>query len=256
MRLFIGVPVLGALLIARRVPVVFTRADILPLVAGGLILAVHFNIQNIGMQTTTATNTSWLISASPLAIVILSVVFLRERMGRATVIGLCVATAGVVLLVSRGRLTELGWLRNTGDWLVVASAHTWAIYTVVTRDLSRRRPALSVTFTILAIAAVAALVLMLMTGDLSRVRSLSPRAIAALLYLAIAGLALGQWFWQEGIARIGASRAAMYLYLEPLATLMLAVPLLGETVGVATAIGGGLVLVGVWTGTGMKSDGN
>jgi drug/metabolite transporter (DMT)-like permease len=40
----------------------------------------------------------------------------------------------------------------------------------------------------------------------------------------------------------------MYLYLEPLATLALAVPLLGEPFGAVTAIGGGLVLAGVYVG--------
>jgi drug/metabolite transporter (DMT)-like permease len=38
------------------------------------------------------------------------------------------------------------------------------------------------------------------------------------------------------------------LYLEPLATLTLAVPLLGEPFAVVTALGGGLVLAGVYMG--------
>jgi drug/metabolite transporter (DMT)-like permease len=77
---------------------------------------------------------------------------------------------------------------------------------------------------------------------------LSPRGIAALLYLAIPGQALGHWFWQEGVAQLGAARAGLYLYLEPLATLALAVPLLGEPFGLFTALGGALVLAGVWVG--------
>ena len=85
-------------------------------------------------------------------------------------------------------------------------------------------------------------------GDLSRIRSLSPRGIVALLYLAIPGLALGQWFWQEGVAKLGATRAGLYLYLEPLATLMLALPLLNEPFGPSVALGGGLVLAGVYVG--------
>ena len=248
MRLIIGVPVLGGLLLVRRVPLTFSRADIVPLASGGLILACHLLIQIAGMKTTTATNTAWLISVSPLAIVLLSFVFLRERVGRATVVGLAVASVGVVVLVSRGHLSDLGWLRSTGDWLVVVSAHTWAIYTVVTRDLSRRRPALAVTFVILLIAAAFAALLFLLWGDAGLVRALTPRSVAALLYLAIPGLALGLWFWQEGVARLGASRAALYLYLEPIATLMLAIPVLGESFGLATALGGALVLAGVYTG--------
>jgi drug/metabolite transporter (DMT)-like permease len=248
MRLFIGVPVLGVLLLVRRVPLSFTRADVLPLVSGGMILVCHFVIQIAGLETTTATNTAWLISVSPLAIVLLSFVVLREPVGRSTVAGLAVASAGIVLLVSGGRLTELGWLRSTGDWLILVSAFTWAIYTVATRNLSRRRPALAVTFVIMLVAAAVAAVLVWLWGDLGRVRSLTPRGVAAILYLAIPGLALGQWFWQEGVARLGASRAALYLYLEPIATLALAIPLLHEPFGLAAALGGALVLAGVYLG--------
>ena len=73
-------------------------------------------------------------------------------------------------------------------------------------------------------------------------------SVVALLYLAIPGLALGQWFWQEGVAALGASRAGVFLYLEPIATILLAVPLLGEPFGPVTALGGALVLAGVYVG--------
>ena len=248
MRLFIGLPVVGGLLWVRRVPLKFTRDDIGPLAAGGIILALHFIVQIAGMETTSASNTAWIISVSPLAIVLLSSLVLHEPVGLATTAGLTVASAGIVLLVSRGRVTELGWLRSTGDWLILASAHTWAIYTVTTRNLSRRRPALAVTFVVLLIATIVAAVFVLAWGDLGRVGSLTPRGVAALLYLAIPGLVIGQWFWQEGVAQLGASQAALYLYLEPIATLALAIPLLGEPFGLAAAIGGALVLIGVYVG--------
>jgi drug/metabolite transporter (DMT)-like permease len=171
---------------------------------------------------------------------------LRERIGRAGGAGIAIATTGVVLLVSRGRLTDLAWLRNSGDWLVLTSALTWAVYTVLTRNLVQRRHPLAVTFAVLLLAAAMTAVLAATSADLSRVRSLSPRGIAAVLYLGIPGLALGQWFWQEGVARLGATRAGVYLYLEPLATLALAVPLLGEPFGPVAMLGGGLVLAGVY----------
>jgi len=177
-----------------------------------------------------------------------ALLFLRERIGRSTVAGIAVATTGILLLVSRGRITNLDWLHSTGDWLMLTSALTWAAYTVVTRNLVRRRNPLAVTFAILSIAAAMIAIVFVWSADLARVRSLSPRGLAALLYLAIAGLAIGQWFWQVGVARLAATRAGLYLYLEPLATLTLAVPLLGESVGAVSVIGGGLVLAGVYFG--------
>ncbi len=56
---------------------------------------------------------------------------------------------------------------------------------------------------------------------------------------------LAHWLWQLGVARIGAARAGLFLYLEPLATTALAVPYLGEPFGWSTGLGGLLVLLGV-----------
>ena len=248
LRLAIGLPFLGAILVVKRVPLHFGRADVRPLVLGGAIFTLHFVVQVAGLMTTTATNTAWLITVSPLALAVLSFLFLRERIGWSGVAGIAVATAGILILVSRGRLSDLGSMQTQGDWLVLVSAHTWAIYTVVTRDLVRRRHPLAVTFTLLLIAAGFTAILFFASADLARVRSLSPLGIAALLYLAIPGLALGQWFWQEGVAALGAARSGLYLYLEPLATLALAVPALGEPFGAFVALGGGLVLTGVYLG--------
>jgi drug/metabolite transporter (DMT)-like permease len=248
LRVAIGLPFLGGVLVAMRVPLRFTRADVRPLLLGGAVLALHFIVQITGIVSTTATNSAWIITVSPLALAVLSFLFLHERIGWGGVAGIVLATVGILLLVSRGRVASLGWLRSTGDWLVLASAHTWAIYTVVTRDLARRRHPLAVTFGILLVAGVFAAILFAAFADVARLRMLSPRGVAALLYLAIPGLALGQWFWQTGIARLGATRAALYLYLEPLATLALAVPLLGEPFGTATALGGAMVLAGVYAG--------
>jgi drug/metabolite transporter (DMT)-like permease len=248
LRLAIGLPCLGIALWIRRVPLQFTRADVRPLLIGGAIFAAHFLVQIAGLETATATNTSWIVSVSPLALAVLSFVFLRERIGGAGVAGIAVATAGILLLVSRGRLGSLGWLEHRGDWLVLLSAHTWAAYTVATRDLARRRDPLAVTFAILALALIGAGALFAVAGDASRIRALSVRGTMALLYLAIAGMALAQWFWQVGVARLGAARAGLYLYLEPIATVMLAVPLLGEPVGPFVLLGGALVLIGVYIG--------
>ncbi len=246
LRLAIGLPFVGGILLVRRVPVRLTRADLWPVLLGSAVFTLHVLVQIEGLETTTATNTGWIIAVSPLALAVLSFAFLGERIGRAGVAGIAIATTGIVLLVSRGRLANLDWLRSTGDWLVLASAHTWAIYTVLTRNLVQRRDPLAVTFAVLVVASVLTAVLVITSADLSRVGSLSPRGIAAVLYLGIPGLALGQWFWQEGVARLGATRAGVYLYLEPLATLALAGPLLGEPFGPIAMLGGALVLAGVY----------
>src|SRR3970282_112376 len=101
LRLVIGVPFLGGVLLVKRGPLRFGRADAWPLLLGGGIFTLHVLVQVAGLVTTTATNTGWIISVSPLALAVLSFLFLRERIGWRGAAGIAVATAGILLLVSR-----------------------------------------------------------------------------------------------------------------------------------------------------------
>lgn len=210
------------------------------------LFLVHFFVQALGLLQTSATNTAWLVAVSPLAMAILATLLLREHPGPRTWIGIVVAFAGVLLLVSNGRLAELEWLRSTGDWLALASAFTWALYTIATRDLSRSHAPMVVTAAMLVPCMVALTGYVLFTSDLRIYTTLTTEAWVALAFLGFVGMGLAHWLWLEGVARLGATQAGVFLYIEPLATTALAVPYLGEPFGLLGAAGGLLVLLGVY----------
>lgn len=248
LRFGLGLPVLAGLLYGRRTPLRLERRDAAPLLAGAAVFLFHFLIQAWALTATTATNSSWIIAVTPLVIAVAAAVFLRETLGPATIFGVIVATLGVLLLVSHGRLSPVGGLLNPGDWLMLLSAHTWALYTVVTRDLSRRRDPLLVTLLLVLPVSLVSLVLGGLASPPRLWFSLPGDALGALLFLGILGT-VANWFWQNGVARLGAAKAGIFLYLEPLVTTALAVPLLAEPFGWSTALGGALVLAGVaWAG--------
>jgi drug/metabolite transporter (DMT)-like permease len=244
-RFAIGLPVLFVLMLINRSGLKFgTHKG--RLLAASLVIAAHFFIQITGIKYTTATNTGWIIALSPLVVAALSAIFLREKITGKILIGIAVATVGILLLISKGHLGEFSWLSSYGDWLVLASAHTWAIYTVMTRDISRDLNPLAVTFFLLIPSAVISMLSVVLFSDWHRFANIPPEAIISILFLGILGTALGHWFWQLGVARIGASRAGIFLYLEPVATTAIALPYLREPLGIFTIVGGLAVLLGVW----------
>jgi drug/metabolite transporter (DMT)-like permease len=245
-RLWLAIPVLAVIVAAGGRKVSVSPRELRPVLVGSGLLTAHFLVQITGLKYTSATNTGWIIAAIPLVMALLSFLILGERLGRREVAGIVIATLGIILLVSRGRLAELDWLKSTGDWLILASCHTWALFTIATRDLSRSREPLVVTFLVLLPAALVMTVWTVVRSDMSRFLSLPGDVVAALLFLGILGTAAAHLFWQRGVAALGASRAGIYLFLEPLATTALAVPLLKEPFGPFTAVGGGMVLLGVW----------
>jgi RarD protein len=248
-RFVMATPLVWLIMRLRGSRLVIARGLRAAALGSAALFLFHFLVQTWGLERTSATNTSWLIAVSPLAMAILAYVLLKERLERNTWIGIGVAFVGVLLLVSRGEWSRFDWLRSTGDWLALASAFTWALYTIATRNLSRTHPPMVVTVAILVPSMLVLSGYVLATSSVRVYTALSGEAVVALIFLGFVGMGLAQWFWLEGVARLGAARAGVFLYIEPLATTALAVPYLHEPFGVWSAVGGLMVLAGVFYST-------
>src|SRR2546422_214253 len=82
---------------------------------------------------------------------------------------------------------------------------------------------------------------------------LTPSAILATLYLALVITAGAYLVWNWALARVEAARAAPFLTVQPVVGAALGAFVLGDPVTPFTAIGGALVVVGLWmTVTGRR----
>ena len=98
-RFLIGAPALYIVARLRRVS--FGYADLArPFALGALVFPVHFLLQTWALEFTTATNTGWMVAASPLAIALLAALVLKEPIPPAMRLGLAIATIGIVLAVN------------------------------------------------------------------------------------------------------------------------------------------------------------
>ena len=67
----------------------------------------------------------------------------------------------------------------------------------------------------------------------------------AIGYLAIISTCLAYIWWNDGIRKIGAGRAAMFSFVGPVAAMVSALPILGEWPEPAQLLGGALILAGL-----------
>lgn len=246
LRLLIAVPPMAiAASLLKAWPRKLTAKEWWLLAGASMVLLLHWSVQFNGIRWTTATNSGWMVGAAPLSISFFAAIFLGERIRLRQIAGMAIASAGIVLLVSRGDLSTLDWLANRGDWLVLSSILIWGIYTAMTRDISRRHHPLGITTIITAFCGTPPVLFALMRGNGSSVAALTGEGVGAILFLALGSTFFALWFWQEGVARQGASRAGYFLYLLPLVTTAVSVPYLGEEFGGGGAVGGALILAGV-----------
>ncbi|MEU2953939.1 EamA family transporter [Streptomyces xanthochromogenes] len=214
-------------------------------VASLLGITVYNTLVNQAGTSTSAGNMGMIMAASP----VLMAVHERltgGRLGARRAIGLLVAVAGVLLLVSKGSLTlDLA----PGDLWMVAAALSFASYSV----LLRRRPAElgSLTF-LLTTFVLGALMLAPAYGVSLAVQGgfdARPATVGPLLYVGVLSSAVAFFAWNKAISLIGAARAGVVYYLQPVCVALLSYPLLGEATGPAQLVCMALILGGVVLGS-------
>lgn len=201
----------------------------------------------VGLQDTTATNALLINSATPITIVLLSVVILKSKVRALQVAGILLSMAGVVHLALHGEWERLVTLSfGKGDvWVIVASC-MWALYSV----LVRFRPAGFEGYfatTVLLGSAMLYGVFWQMGYGLLDVLDFSLNAKLVIAYTIFLPSLLSYHFWHYGIAHIGPEKSGQFVHLMPVFGSILAFFFLGERfymyhLGGAVLIGAGIYL--------------
>ena len=244
-RFALAAPVLLVIIKAKRLAI-WPQEMRGKLVIASFIVFLHFWVMATGMKETSASNTAWILTTAPIFIALLSWVYLKERFTLAQWIGLVVAVAGVFALVYNGNPANLGWIRSRGDVIVLGSCVTWAFYTVGTREITTRIHPLVATFWMTVIAGLFFVPWTLWHSGIGIYWQLKPWTAISLVFLGVFCLAMAFWLWSEGLKRQPAAEVGIYLYFEPLVTMIAAWLILKEQITVWLVIGALLISVGVW----------
>lgn len=213
-----------------------------------------YGLQVLGQTRTSAVNAGLLANLVPVFTVLLAAVFLGERLRPAGWLGVGLALLGAWLVSAAPQIAPaadgVGGLAAAapagsalGDLLVAGSAFFAALYFVVGKGLLARYSPLVVTAGAATLGAATLLPIALIEGSW---RGMTWPALATVIVLGLGpGLLANLWWW-ETAEWLDASRAALYIYLIPLITMLFAVLFLDEQVGPAQLAGAVLVLAGVW----------
>jgi len=244
-RLLLAAPTLYVILRVKKIPIKW-RQDKLLYLLSGIVIFLHFFVMAEGMESVSATDTSWILTTAPIFIALLSWLILKEPFGLMSTVGLVVAMAGVLILMSGGDFRNLGWLKSVDDWLVFSSCLTWAVYTIFGRIITRRHNSMAATFIMVLVPTLLIAPWVMIRSGASRLAVMPLEGWIAVVFLGIFCLAMAFWLWTEGLARQKAAHVGVYLYVEPLITTIGAIVLLGEKFTLVTLIGAVAIFGGVY----------
>jgi drug/metabolite transporter (DMT)-like permease len=223
-----------------------SRRDFLLALLAGLALAVHFATWITSVRMTTIATSAVLVETNPLFVAILSWLFLRERIGPLTAVGIGMAIAGSVVI----GLSELGagpaqltGQALLGDLLALAGGLMAAIYFILGRRLRQRLSIIAYIWPVYTTAAVVLLLLCLFTGQ--KLTGYAPSTYLMILLLAVGPQLLGHSSLNYALGQLSATLVTVAALGEPIGSAVLALLLLGEVPSWLTLGGGGLILLGI-----------
>lgn len=237
-----------------RLPLV-KKNQVIPLVLLGATGVFSYNIFFfMGLERIEAGRAAAIIANNPIVIALFAALFLKEKLSALKLFGIFLSIGGAMIVIARGQISQLlegGF--GFGEFYIVGCVFSWAAFSLigktVLKDLS---PLISITYS----AVIGCLLLFfpaLFSGVFEKMSGYSPADWAGIFYLGFFGTVVGFVWYYEGIQKIGATKASIFINFVPISGILLAFILLGEALSPSLLAGTVLVCVGVFLTNSVRS---
>jgi len=250
LRFLVATPIMVILLFLlkkdRCIPI---KKELPSLIVLGLTgVALLYLFQFIGIEYTTASTSSVLISTNVVFIVLLSTVFLKEVFTFKKTFGVILSFVGVAAVIFAQSNNETVSFNNQfiiGCVLILLSAFCWALYSVVGKRLLAKYDPFTVTTYAFVLGTVFFLPFVFL-DMVSVIQGVSFDGWMAVLYLAVFCSVFGYVAWYYALSKVDAGKAAVFLNFIPLFTIMLSLLLINEVPNLVFFGGAMLIIFGVY----------
>lgn len=200
----------------------------------------------IAGSTTEALNMALISTATPIFIIMFARIFLGEAVTPRKLVGLAAAVTGVLLIITRGDLSQLARMNFVpGDLWMLLGSSIFAAYSIFVR----RKPPTVSPRAFLGASFILGLAMLtpwaVWTAASNGLPTLTPTIIGSVLYIGIGASLISYTCWNGAVSRIGPARAGMVYYSLPLFSGIEAWLILGEPIGWQHLVGGAAIIGGI-----------
>ncbi len=176
-----------------------------------------------------------------LALTLLSIPFLKQRVSKGQWLAIGVSYLGVVVIATKGRIVGIEVESPLGITLALGSTFIWAIYWILnTKD--QRVPVVGLFLNFL-FGCPMVLIALIATEGLA---GITLPGIAGAAYIGIFEMGIAFALWLQAMKlTISAAKIANLIFISPIVSLFLIYYLVGEEIYISTIAGMGLVLIGL-----------
>jgi drug/metabolite transporter (DMT)-like permease len=249
LRVLMGVVILGlAVVLCQQFSLPDKKEWAYFALLGFLGITFHQGLQSNGLRTSEAGTTAWIVSSSPIFMALLGWLILKEGLGWAKTFGILIAFIGVLVVISKGNIgsVSIGRFGAPGDLLILVSAVNWAVFSALSRRGLKSYPASLMMFYVMSFGWLFSSLLFIPSNSFAEIGNLTSNGWMGVAFLGIFCSGLAYIAWYDALQALTTAQTGVFLYLEPLVTVVVAFFVLGEAITPALLVGGAVILFGVW----------
>ena len=245
LRMAFSLPIYSVIAFTTKLKTAITRKDVRWLVFLGFIgyyLASYFDF--LGLQYIKAGLERLILFVYPTLVLLLSFVFLKERITKFQILGVVITYVGIIVIF----YSEFSINDNDKLWLgaglIFLSALTYAGYLVGSGwIIPRFGPKLFTSYAMI-VSCVVVIIHYLIVGNFE-ILNLPTEVYWIGLIMAIFATVIPSYLVSYSIQMLGATNFSIFGSLGPVSTIVLAYIFLGEVLSVTQLIGGLVIIVGI-----------
>ncbi len=198
----------------------------------------------IAIGLTTPSNAALFYATTPVFVMVLSSLLLNERALLFAKIGVVIGFIGIAIVIFE-RGVDFSSEYTHGNLIMLVAVSAWGLYTVLGRPLVLKYG----SFHVSALSMIIGAILFIPIGIVPAIKfdysSIGMAHLYGLLYLGIGTSIIAYFLWYYALGRIESTKVAVFTYLQPVVTTILAVLLLGQIITIQFITGACIALLGV-----------
>lgn len=196
---------------------------------------------------------SLFIAANPVLIILLSVLFLKEKISKNQVIGLILAIIGVSFIITNGDLRIFITMAfEPIDLILLGAVICWALYSVIGKVVLQKFSSIVSTTYAVGFGTIFLLPFAIYETTLSDLATSTTDAWLAIGHMSVFVTVVSFIMYYYGIQQIGAAKSSIFINFMPLSAVVLASIFLDEALTIPHLIGAIFVLTGITLSTYKK----
>lgn len=214
-------------------------------------VSIQIPLLFFGLKLAPSINAPIIIATGPIILIIASFLLLHEKIRAKTVAGTLISLLGVFAIML-GPVLLTGFAGGfLGNFLIFLATICGVLQALLLKKLTVRNNVLVILFWMFLIGSLPMIPLAIWESVTFNIFSdITMKGLIGILYGIYFTAVIAHYLYTYGISKIKASEVGIFSYVDPIAAVVVAVPLLGEKITTPYLVGSFLVFLGIFIAEG------